>query len=78
MEVTGKRFGPDHTEIVLATGADERIVAWHWELLHWIKLQVDATGAPAYFVFGKQCGDRVGEVLEPTCPVSALTRTLPE
>jgi hypothetical protein len=46
---TRKRFGPDHTETVLAILARKRIVAWHWELLHRIELQVGETGGTVYF-----------------------------
>jgi hypothetical protein len=46
--VTRERFGPDHTETVLAIRAPKRIV-WHWELLHRIKLQVGKTRTTVYF-----------------------------
>jgi hypothetical protein len=34
MVVGRNRFGPDHAEMMFAIRAHERIVAWHWELLH--------------------------------------------
>jgi hypothetical protein len=48
MVVGRNRFGPDHAEMMFAIRAHERIVAWHWELLHRGIVQVGRKGNAVY------------------------------